>query len=263
MVNADTAIVEDNYSQLVEESAEVTESDSAAREDSKSAGRRVRFDDQSGGAEDTPGGNDSADEARSEGLGGAISPTTGRMIDDSNEDSSRYHYPVLEDSSRLNPVGAPWFLPGKPVEPSDGRPSRVRKAPERLRYDSFVVSESLLRDVVDIMDPATRRIVGNRMPYRPAAERSRASSSEADRRSERHHSSFIVAVDKAINQFGGKAVESLHKELSGLHQKKVFRQVLLKNLSEIQRRSVIRSKMFLKEKFLPDGTFDKLSSSPA
>jgi hypothetical protein len=36
--------------------------------------------------------------------------------------------------------------------------------------------------------------------------------------------------------------------------------VLLRNLTEGQRRSIIRSKMFLKEKFLPDGTFDKPSS---
>lgn len=79
-------------------------------------------------------------------------------------------------------------------------------------------------------------------------------------RRERHMSAFIVAVDKAISQFGSKAVESLHKELSGLHNKKVFRQVFLKGLSDTQRRNIIRSKMFLKEKFLPDGTFDKLKS---
>jgi Reverse transcriptase (RNA-dependent DNA polymerase) len=53
-------------------------------------------------------------------------------------------------------------------------------------------------------------------------------------------------------------VESLHKELTDLHKKRVFHQVLSRNLSDTQRRSIIRSKIFLKEKFFPSGLFDKL-----
>jgi hypothetical protein len=254
MVNADTAIEVDELSQLMEERGDSGESSRV--EDPVVNDRRVRFHHTSGGAADTSGGNDGANEARSGEDGGAIRPTAGTMIDE----SSRYHHPVYDDSSRSNPVGAAWFLDGAPVEPTEGRPQRVRKVPDRLTYQSFAVSESLVRDVIAVMEPSSRRPVGNRMPYRPSVNRSASEHESSDNRSERHHSSFIVAVDKAINQFGGKALDSLHKELSGLHQKKVFSQVLLKDLSESQKKSIIHSKMFLKEKFFPDGTFDKLKS---
>jgi hypothetical protein len=98
------------------------------------------------------------------------------------------------------------------------------------------------------------------MPYRPSTSRSRVQQARLETRREKHMSAFIVAIDRAISQFGGKAVESLHKELTGLHKKQVFHQVLLRNLSDTQRRSIIRSKMFLKEKFFPSGLFDKLKS---
>jgi hypothetical protein len=40
----------------------------------------------------------------------------------------------------------------------------------------------------------------------------------------------------------------------------VFKQILLRNLTDTQRKSIIRSKMFLKEKFFSDGLFDKLKA---
>jgi hypothetical protein len=138
MVNADTAIELEDVSQLMEESEVPLENNAAVDDVSNQATRR-------GGAEANLGGNDGADEARSGENGGANGPTSGGMIDD----STRYHYPVLEDGSRSNSIGAPWFLPGKAVEPSEGRPQRVRKVPDRLTYACFAVSEPLLREPCD------------------------------------------------------------------------------------------------------------------
>jgi hypothetical protein len=97
-----------------------------------------------------------------------------------------------------------------------------------------------------------------RMPYRPSTGRTRVQQARLESRRERHLSAYVVAIDRAISQFGSKAVESIHKELTSVHKKRVFRQVMLHHLTDSQRRSIIRSKMFLKEKFFPDGTFDKL-----
>jgi hypothetical protein len=103
MVNADTAIELEDVSQLMEEGEVPIETNAAVDDVSNQATRRVRFHDENGGAEANLGKNDGADEARSGENGGANVPTPGGMIDD----STRYHYPVLEDSSRSNPIGAP------------------------------------------------------------------------------------------------------------------------------------------------------------
>jgi hypothetical protein len=42
---------------------------------------------------------------------------------------SRYNYLVLEDSSRDNSVGVPWFLSGDMLYFSGGQAARVCKAP--------------------------------------------------------------------------------------------------------------------------------------
>jgi hypothetical protein len=208
--------------------------------------RRVRFVEELGGA--TSPVNEVAD---------AVPVISSERLE-IRGDSSRYHHPILEDSSRSNPVGAPWFLHGSPSVPSEGRPQRVRKAPERLTYEAMVASESVLDEVALLMDIKSRKNVGMRMPYRPSTGRTRVQQARLESRRERHLSAYVVAIDRAISQFGSKAVESIQKELTSVHKKRVFRQVMLHHLTDSQRRSIIRSKMFLKEKFFPDGTFDKL-----
>jgi hypothetical protein len=186
--------------------------------------------------------------------GGSVTPREPVEI---GGERSKYNYPVNEDSSRYNPVGAPWFLTGEALPLSGGRASRVRKAPDRL---AFVASEELIKEVSSIMSLKSRTNMGTRLPFRPTGGRNRVMQAKLEERRERHHSAFIVAVDRAIAQFGDKAIESLHKELTGLHRKSVFKQVKLSSLSDAQRRKIIRSKMFLKEKFFPSGDFDKLKS---
>jgi hypothetical protein len=58
MVNADTAIKKSNTSQFKKENQTVSESDAIVCNDSNQTAGHVRFFDQSGGAEDTPDGND-------------------------------------------------------------------------------------------------------------------------------------------------------------------------------------------------------------
>ena len=186
----------------------------------------------SGGVEPIPVGNGGAE------IGGAHEP--------------RYHHPILEDSSRDNPVGAPWFLSGAalpPVTESDSaRPKRVTKPPSRYGFEGLVAENTI----------SGKKI--RRPPTFATGARNRAQQSKAGKLRSKHESAYILAVDRAISQFGPKAVDSLEKELSGLEQKSVFEQVMYNSLSPEQRKKVIRSKMFLKEKFLPDGTFDKLKS---
>jgi hypothetical protein len=74
------------------------------------------------------------------------------------------------------------------------------------------------------------------------------------------HYGFRITVNKAIKKFGDKAKSSIRQELSQLLEKNVFIPVDSKHLTNAQLKSAIRSHMFLKEKHLPSGDFDKLKS---
>jgi hypothetical protein len=75
------------------------------------------------------------------------------------------------------------------------------------------------------------------------------------------HYSFHMSPNKAIQKFGKKtALTSIVKEINQLLEKDVFDPVAIENLSNRQIKRVIRSHAFIKEKFLADGTFDKLKT---
>ena len=74
------------------------------------------------------------------------------------------------------------------------------------------------------------------------------------------HFGFRISVKKALSRFGKAAEESMEKELRQLVDKDVFEPVDFRKLTKDQWKSVIRSHMFLKEKHLADGSFDKLKS---
>jgi hypothetical protein len=59
---------------------------------------------------------------------------------------------------------------------------------------------------------------------------------------------------------GEKAVDSILKELTSIDGKGVFEPHKLDELSANQKRALIRGFIFLKEKFKPDGSFDKLKA---
>jgi hypothetical protein len=73
-------------------------------------------------------------------------------------------------------------------------------------------------------------------------------------------SAYILRVNKALEMYGDKAEASVTKELSSIHHKGVFSQRRLRDLTPAQRKSIITSSLFLKEKFLSTGAFEKLKS---
>ena len=67
-------------------------------------------------------------------------------------------------------------------------------------------------------------------------------------------------MKEGLRRHKQKARQSIIDELTQLCSKKVFSGVHWKDLTERQRRKIIRSSMFLKEKFDASGLFDKLKS---
>jgi hypothetical protein len=69
-----------------------------------------------------------------------------------------------------------------------------------------------------------------------------------------------VTVREAIRKFENHALRSIYEEMLQMPQKNVFHPVDPSTLTQEQWKKVIPSKMFLKEKFLPTGEFDKLKA---
>jgi hypothetical protein len=72
---------------------------------------------------------------------------------------------------------------------------------------------------------------------------------------------FHISVRKALGTWRRQALDA---GVSEMHQllvvKKAFHPVHVHHLSPAERRSIIRSSMFYKEKFKPDGEFEKLKA---
>ena len=69
-----------------------------------------------------------------------------------------------------------------------------------------------------------------------------------------------ITVTRALAELGDEARESISKELRQLWEKKAWTPVDVKKMSSPMRRAVIRSSMFLKQKFDAEGKHDKLKS---
>jgi len=69
-----------------------------------------------------------------------------------------------------------------------------------------------------------------------------------------------ITVDEAIEKYGQAALSSIIEEITKLPNMDVIVPEDWRKLSNAELRKVIRSKMFLKAKFLPDGAFDKLKA---
>ena len=82
------------------------------------------------------------------------------------------------------------------------------------------------------------------------------------RRSEWHDRDFCftVSVKAALQRYGDDAREVITKEIQQFIDKKVWHAVLPSHLPKSERKRIIPSKMFLKEKFLPNTKFDKLKA---
>jgi hypothetical protein len=64
----------------------------------------------------------------------------------------------------------------------------------------------------------------------------------------------------AVKKFGSKAYDAMFKEMSQIIDMKTIRPVELRSLTSRQRSKIIRSHMFFKEKFYPNGDFEKLKA---
>ncbi len=69
---------------------------------------------------------------------------------------------------------------------------------------------------------------------------------------------FHISLKKGIAKYGDRASEAATKELAQMVVYKVWSQITRKDLAKVNWASVINCFMFLKEKYKPDGTFDKL-----
>jgi hypothetical protein len=63
-----------------------------------------------------------------------------------------------------------------------------------------------------------------------------------------------------VKKFGSKAYEAILKEMSQIIDIKTIRSVELRSLTSRQRSKIIRSHMFFKEKFYPNGELEKLKA---
>lgn len=73
-------------------------------------------------------------------------------------------------------------------------------------------------------------------------------------------SSANISVKNALRTKGVEAERVIQKELKQMLDRRVFKPVHRANLTQSQQRSIIRSSMFIKAKYLPDGAFDKLKA---
>jgi histone deacetylase 1/2 len=69
-----------------------------------------------------------------------------------------------------------------------------------------------------------------------------------------------ISIKKSLASYGKAAEIECKRELQQMIDKQVWHGVKLSSLNHRQRRRIIRSQMFIKEKFLPNGLFDKLKA---
>lgn len=71
---------------------------------------------------------------------------------------------------------------------------------------------------------------------------------------------FKMSVKKALKDRKDDATPVIMAELQQIYDKGVFHPVLIKNLTEAERGAIIRSSMFLKDKYLASGVFEKFKA---
>jgi hypothetical protein len=155
-----------------------------------------------------------------------------------------YHHPVESGTtsreSRQIPE-APWFLKGEPVQsPPDGsRPRRAVKPVTRYDPSAHIAS-------THSMDELWEMSANLPAQCRPIVERERVIDSS------RGESAFILTIERALNLLGNKALDSINKEMLAMLTKKVFEPVDWGRLTMTQKKSAIRSSLFLKQKTVPE-----------
>jgi len=76
----------------------------------------------------------------------------------------------------------------------------------------------------------------------------------------RYFKSYHIQFRRALEKYGSKGVTTALDELRQLHEFRTWDAVKTSTLSKEQRRRIIQSSLFFKEKFFADGSFDKLKA---
>jgi len=71
---------------------------------------------------------------------------------------------------------------------------------------------------------------------------------------------FVISVRKALRERESGATEVMMAELQQIHRKKVWRAVDTKKLTAEEKGKIIRSSMFMKDKYVASGAFDKFKA---
>jgi hypothetical protein len=71
---------------------------------------------------------------------------------------------------------------------------------------------------------------------------------------------LVISWQRAIKTYGEPAARSIQSELQQMIDKGVWHPLSFKDMTKQQRLSAIRAKMFVTEKFFPNGIFDKIKS---
>jgi hypothetical protein len=159
---------------------------------------------------------------------------------------------------RINPVDSKIPDPTEPVDcssvsnPDDedsSDPPNLEEIPAVVKINPPM----LIPEEVVIKSPSR--------PSRTASSRNWKDGPARFRSPEKTRSvGFHVSVKKSLAIYGKVAEVECKRELQQMLDKKVWHGVKYADLNHNQRRKIIRSKMFIKEKFLPNGTFDKLKA---
>ena len=119
-----------------------------------------------------------------------------------------------------------------------GRTARKRNIPSRYRADVFHTQGDAHSRRMAEMDLALVADWGN----------------------ETWVQAYVISVRKAMSERPEEAEPVMRAELQQMVDKKVWHAVHAHNLTAAQRSSILRSSMFLKDKYLPSGEFEKFKA---
>ena len=145
---------------------------------------------------------------------------------------------------------------------------RIEEPPMRLTSEHHVPVESVPDvlelgedDPIEVSDPvggtwsSSTEIVQEIEPEPPPQE----DSSSMLHYVKFHHEAFsTLSYKKGLKKYGNRAMDAAEKEMRQMLDQDVWEPVNFADIPEQYRKKVIISFMFLKEKFKPDGEFDKL-----
>ena len=145
-------------------------------------------------------------------------------------------------------------LHDEPDSDDEDGDARTPSAPTRSRPSSRV--EPRRQDTREPAAPSRYPTRGNRTSWRDNVDK----YSLYILASKASEYGLHISVNKALDMFGDKATAAIAAELQQMIDLRVWTPISPISLSPSELKNVIYSSMFLKEKFLPDGEFDKLKA---